>query len=117
MPIHSVPIFDERTSIRVARSLEARRNALGLTMDQVASKMGMSTSSVHNLMTGKHTYPTDVLERVANALDWTLLQLFFVASEPMIKDTPTMRAIGSILSKASAEAEARMLQTASGQDS
>ena len=107
MTLSSDNISDEMASNRVAKALEHRRKELGLTMQEVADRLNMSVGSVHNLMTGNHTYPTAVLERVASALDWTPVHIYMAASDKKAKDSPEMRKIGTILSKANAKARLR----------
>jgi transcriptional regulator with XRE-family HTH domain len=82
---------------RIAEVLQQRRERLGLTLEQVAERMGMSAPSVSNLMTGNHTYPVEVLDQVARALDWSVITLLKKVQRP--EQSEAMRRIAKVISR------------------
>lgn len=101
MSDETVDGFGPTTRSQIARALDARRVSLDLTLERVAVLMDMSPSSVANLMSGNHTYPIQVLERVLRALNMSLVEFAFELAQPKVKDTPIMREVGELLRKLS----------------
>lgn len=62
-----------------AGKIKARRLSLGMTIDDLAQKTGISWPTLSNLETGKlKSTQTAKLEQICNSLGWTLADLFNV---------------------------------------
>jgi transcriptional regulator with XRE-family HTH domain len=53
----------------IARFVISRRGALGLTQEQLATRMGTSHSAISRIESGQHRTSVATLERLAQALD------------------------------------------------
>lgn len=63
----------EQAIASMGERIEARRKAMGLTLDQVAERAGMSKSYIWEIENGKNKNPTiRTAWQLAGALGWTL---------------------------------------------
>lgn len=62
-----------RPQAEIARRAIHRRGELGLTRAEVAQRMGTSVAVVARIENGQHPSSTDVLRRLAHALDMRLV--------------------------------------------
>jgi ribosome-binding protein aMBF1 (putative translation factor) len=69
---------------QIARIAIMRRGALGLSQQEVATRMGTTTSVISRIESGQHRTGTETLRRLAEALDGHALLgfEFGTASEP-----------------------------------
>jgi transcriptional regulator with XRE-family HTH domain len=65
-----------------AYNLKAKRQKCGLTQAKLAEKVGVSTHHIAMIEIARH-YPTlELVERIANALDMEIYELFIVKPTP-----------------------------------
>jgi transcriptional regulator with XRE-family HTH domain len=86
--------------LRIARAIDNRRKQLGMTLQKVADQLGMSVATVHALMNGNHSYPTLLLDRLLEVLQWSRINLAFALEQKLVKDSPLLRKVAELLAKA-----------------
>lgn len=75
-----LPDIDKARAQSIARiglafHIAKRREALGLTQEQLAHRIGLVRTSVVNIESGRQGIHADTLPMIAKALKWTLGQL------------------------------------------
>jgi DNA-binding XRE family transcriptional regulator len=70
----------EEIKRRIATRLRARRQEIGVTMEWVAQRAGLTKANYARLESGRHLHQLDVLDRVARVLGAKLVH--FIAVEP-----------------------------------
>jgi len=93
-------VFKGVNPIQLGEILNERRSELGLSLQQIADELTLSVGTVHNLMSGKHTYPVGILARVAGVLEWSIVDVAKKISPPKVTSTPTMRRVRALMVKA-----------------
>ena len=81
---------------RVVRTrLRSLRNTLGLSLDELAARAGLSPSTISRVETGKRTISLDVLLPLASALQVDLDALLDVRSDDDVVIRPVPNSIGA----------------------
>jgi transcriptional regulator with XRE-family HTH domain len=77
----------------LGQKIAVQRRAVGLTQARLAEKIDVQPETISRVETGKRTASLDLLERIADALDLELHELFRAEE----KENPRSRAIEKLL--------------------
>ena len=89
----------------LGQKIAVQRRAVGLTQARLAEKIDVQPETISRVETGKRTASLDLLERIADALDLELHELFRAEE----KENPRSRAIEKLLSTLGPSARPRAM--------
>lgn len=91
---------DAKIKELVAQLLDTKRLEAGLSYEDLAKVTGMSTGAIHSVMHGTHNTSPATLDLIAQAVNWSLPELFVEVDVALGRREPTeMVEIRKLLAK------------------
>jgi transcriptional regulator with XRE-family HTH domain len=88
---------------RIADVLLSRMDELGLNKKEIADALDVCPATVTHLTQARSEYKYPLLRKVAHELGLDLVFLAFLVEEPLFKEDPIMKKVGTLLRKRDAQ--------------